>query len=69
MKKIVKTIVKEVHDKSVVCFDISTMIKILEYVRENLKSDDEIHLLATKIIDACDDGSIINMKNFTEITS
>lgn len=67
MRKIVKTITKEIHDKSIVCFDISTMIRVLEHVRETMKSDDDVHVFATKILELCEDGSVINMKNLAEI--
>lgn len=67
MRKIVKTITKEIHDKSIVCFDISTMIRVLEHVRETMKSDDDVHAFATKILELCEDGSVINMKNLAEI--
>lgn len=67
MRKIVKTITKEIHDRSIVCFDISTMIRVLEYVRENMKSDDDVHVFSTKILELCEDGSVINMKNLAEI--
>lgn len=67
MRKIVKTVTKEIHDKSIVCFDIPTLIRVLEYVRETLKSDDEVHVFSTKILELCEDGSVINMKHLTEI--
>lgn len=50
-----------------ITFDIPALIRLLEYSREELKSDDSLHSLSDKIISASKKEKLINMKILTKI--
>jgi hypothetical protein len=50
-----------------VSFNIPTFIRILEYVREEVATDDKLHVLVEKLIEAGADGDAIDMDDYEVI--
>jgi hypothetical protein len=50
-------------------FNIPTLIRILELVREDVVSDDMLHFLVEKIVEVGAGGDIIDMDEYEEIAS
>lgn len=52
--------------KDVVSMDMPFMIRIFELVRENIKSDEDLHHVADKLLDLSRDGGPITMDHYDE---
>lgn len=50
-----------------VSFNIPTFIRILELVREEISTDDKLHVLVEKLIEAGADGDAIDMDDYEEV--
>lgn len=48
----------EADQKDTITFDIPLLIRILEYAREDIKSDPELHKVVEKLIDIRDKGTL-----------
>lgn len=53
--------------KEVVILDVPLFIRCLEFVRENIKTDDELHKLVHEILKTNRKKAILSMKHFEEI--
>lgn len=52
-----------------VSFNIPTFIRVLELVREEISSDDKLHILVEKLINAGADGDAIDMDDYEKIVA
>jgi len=52
-----------------VSFNIPTLIRVLELIREDVVSDDMLHFIVEKIIDVGADNDAIDMDDYEEIAS
>lgn len=53
------------HD--VIKVDVPLLIRLLEYAREDAKSDMELHSVTEKLIELCSTGNVLNMDSYDEI--
>jgi len=47
--------------------DVPLFIRLLEYAREEAKTDMDLHNVADKAIKLSLDGSVLTMKNYTQL--
>lgn len=64
MYTITKTIINEAD---VVKVDVPLLIRLLEYVREDVRTDEEIHKIAENIICLCGTGEVLSMNSYEDI--
>lgn len=64
MRKTKKTTTVEMHDQDVVCMDVPLLIRLLEYARETIENDIDIHFLAARMIRESADGKILTMEDY-----
>jgi len=64
MYTITKTIINEAD---VIKVDVPLLIRLLEYVREDVQSDIEIHKIATNIIALSSTDEVLNMCSYEAI--
>ena len=53
--------------ENIVSFDVPTLIRVLEITREEIKTDNALHMLVEKILSAASDGDAIDMDDLEEI--
>jgi hypothetical protein len=53
----------------VVTFDIPLLIRMLEYAREDAKTDMDLHNIVSKLIDMSSDGKTLSMEDYEKIVS
>lgn len=64
MFTITKTIINEAD---VIKVDVPLLIRLLEYVREDVASDVELHKVAENIIKLCGTGEVLTMNSYEDI--
>jgi hypothetical protein len=69
MKKTKKTIVEEMHEHGIVCVDVPLLIRLLEYARESIEDDVDIHFLAARMIRESEDGKVLTMEDYKTLCS
>lgn len=57
------------HTQPCVSFNIPTLIRVLELIREDVVSDDILHFVVEKIIEVGADHDAIDMDDYEEIAS
>lgn len=68
MKKTTKTTtVEEVCDYSYICCDVPLLIRIMEYAREDARTDDELHVIAEKMLEHGKDCEVLTMKHYDSL--
>ncbi len=66
----VETDVEETEStQPIISFNIPTLIRLLEMVREDVVSDDILHYVVEKVIEVAADGDPIDMDDYEEIAS
>ena len=55
--------------ETLLSFNLPAFIRLLEIVREDIKTDDDLHILVEKTMDAAADGDAIDMDDIIEITA
>jgi len=59
---------EETDEKDMVCFDIPLLIRVLEYTREDMKTDIELHNMVERLINMRDNVPL-DMTHYDDITS
>jgi hypothetical protein len=54
-------------DDSAIKVTVPLMIRLLEYAKEDAKTDMALHELTENLIDLSEEGDVLNMKNYDEI--
>ena len=61
-------ILREFMDKEdTIIMDVPLFIRLLEYAREEAKTDMDLHNVADKAIKLSLDGSVLTMKNYNQL--
>ena len=61
-------ILREFMDKEdTIIMDVPLFIRLLEYAREEAKTDMDLHNVADKAIKLSLDGSVLTMKNYDQL--
>lgn len=55
------------NEEDVIKLNVPLMIRLLEWAREDANKDVELHVVAEKLIDLCDDGDTLTMGDYPEI--
>ena len=58
---------KEKNPEDVIMMDVPLLIRILEYAREDAKTDMDLHFAAENLITLCKEGRILNMDDYNSI--
>jgi hypothetical protein len=66
-RKILTTTVEEVFEYGYICCDVPLLIRLMEFAREEAKSDVELHLIAEKMIEESKDGEVLTMKHYDKL--
>jgi hypothetical protein len=62
-------ILREFMDKEdTIIMDVPLFIRLLEYAREEAKTDMDLHNMAEKAIKLSLKGNVLTMKNYTQLT-
>ena len=61
-------VTEETDEKDMVCFDIPLLIRVLEYTREDMKTDIELHNMVERLINMRDNVPL-DMTHYDDITS
>lgn len=59
-----KTIINEAD---VIKVDVPLLIRLLEYVREDVRTDVELHKIAENLIKLCGTGEVLSMSSYEDI--
>ena len=51
----------------VITVDVPLFIRLLEFAREDSTDDAQLHEVATKLVELCQDGDIMTMEQYDEI--
>ena len=57
------------NDNDTIQVDVPLMIRLLEYAREDAKSDVDLHFLAERLVELSEFGDILDMANYEDIVS
>lgn len=55
------------NEEDVIKTNVPLMIRLLEYSREEAKKDVELHLIAEKLIELSEDGTVLTMEHYPEV--
>jgi hypothetical protein len=55
------------NPKDTITVDVPLFIRLLEYAREDAKTDMDLHDLADNIIDLSEEGEVLTMDNYNAI--
>jgi hypothetical protein len=55
------------NPKDTITVDVPLFIRLLEYAREDAKTDMDLHNVADNIIDLSEDGEVLTMDNYNAI--
>lgn len=66
-RKVLKTTVEEVLEYGYICCDIPLLIRLMEFAREDAKSDVDLHFIAEKMIKESEDGEVLTMKHYSKL--
>lgn len=72
MKKVVRLVKEgsgEINKKDVVKMDIPLAIRLLEYAREDAKTDMDLHNLAEKMIELSMGGNTLGMSDYDQLVN
>ena len=58
---------KMVAEANVVTLDVPLLIRVMEYSKEDAKTDMDLHVAATKMIELSDGGTTLTMDDYDEI--
>lgn len=58
-----------IMDTDTIQVDVPLMIRLLEYAREDAKSDVDLHFLAEKLVELSEYGNTLDMTNYDDIVS
>lgn len=67
MRKSKKKIVEEMHEHGIICMDVPFLIRLLEYSRESVESDVDVHFVAARAIKESEDGKVLTMHDYSKI--
>lgn len=67
MRSFKSFITEEVDKKDTVTFDIPLLIRVLEYIREDVKSDIDLHKVVENLISIRNKANPLTMDNYSEI--
>lgn len=56
-----------INECDVIKTDIPLMIRLLEYAREDAKSDTDLHKITENMISLCDTGQALTMTDYEKI--
>jgi hypothetical protein len=60
---------QNMNDNDTIQVDVPLMIRLLEYAREDAKSDVDLHFLAEKLVELSEYGNTLDMTNYEDIVS
>jgi hypothetical protein len=63
------TTVEETCQYGYICCDSPLLIRIMEYVREDVRSDTELHMLAERMIEHSDECEVLTMKHYDKLVA
>ena len=55
------------NEADTIKLNIPLMIRLLEYAREDIKKDIDIHILVENLVDLSDEGDVLVMKDYPKI--
>jgi len=55
------------NPKDIISVDVPLFIRLLEYAREDAKTDMDLHNVAENIIDLSEEGEVLTMDNYNAI--
>lgn len=58
---------KEENQIDVITVDVPLFIRLLEFAREDSTDDMQLHEVASKLVELCQDGDIMTMEQYDEI--
>lgn len=58
---------EDINQKDSIRIDVPLLIRLLEYAREDAKTDLDLHDVAEQLIDLSSTGQILTMKDYTKI--
>ena len=58
---------EDINQKDSIRIDVPLLIRLLEYAREDAKTDLDLHDVAEHLIDLSSTGQILTMKDYTKI--
>ncbi len=69
MKPLEETIIQLLEDSAVdqVIFDVPLFIRLLEYAKEDAKTDMDLHEVSEKAIKLCKSRGCLTMKDYAEL--
>ncbi len=57
------------NEKDTIKLDVPLLIRLLEYSREDAKSDVDLHLVAERLIELSEYGDVLDMSNYEDIVN
>ena len=54
-------------EEDVIHINVPLMIRLLEYARENAQQDVDLHLVTERLIELCEEGDVLEMKDYEYI--
>jgi hypothetical protein len=60
---------KEKNPEDVIKVDVPLLIRLLEYAREDAKTDMDLHVVAENLIELCKEGRTLNMDDYESIVA
>lgn len=55
--------------KDSICVDVPLMIRLLEYTRESVRSDVELHYVAERLVELSEYGDVLDMASYEDIVN
>jgi hypothetical protein len=55
------------NEEDVIKLNVPLMIRLLEWAREDANKDVELHIVAEKLIELCEEGDTLEMSDYPEI--
>jgi len=52
-----------------ICLDVPLMIRLLEYTRESVRSDIELHYVAERLVELSEYGDVLDMASYEDIVN
>lgn len=59
--------INPINPKDIVSMDVPLMIRIFEYIREEVKTDKEIHIIASNLVDISSSEAELTMDDYDRI--
>jgi len=56
-----------VNDPDVIQLNVPLMIRLLEYAKEDAKTDMDLHMVAENLIDLSEEGEVLDMESYEDI--